>query len=672
MKIVRDDQEGNFIKTMIETGDLSTLQDEMLENKIQWDFSPENFFGRFGIEAPEGTDFKMIWHTKRSEIAQSSFFKNDETIKTRVTNAKLSEQLQKVTYKVEEDEDFEAIYQALKNSDTMALGKAVVKSEEEREITIYKTKFGTWQLPNGEIYVKQVEGGSKNQLRNTYTVRNQDEPLKLSESSRINFAVLEDAQTLFEAGLIKDFNNFTEAYFKYELTDEEKEQLAIKEEAQKIVKKETSHTEGKTNATTQEMEQTIAKNEEIFRVEDQKNLDFENVEKFENNRKDAVLSHLESLKEKFEREQALARQVLEEKINSVLKAEDRLKIKKEAVALLQAGMNLQEMSLELQAKKYNDLQIQIANEELKQDIIDSQEKESNLKKVSKKLAEEVVKSKTEEKAKEYFKSQFEAVTKLKNEMFEENRTLKIGINDLTSEMLQLTELFETKESALNATVSDLKADKAELNRELEELEEELNLKYEEIENFKNSLVEKEKAVASVSAEKMAQNQFIQELKDEKITNSAKIETLTAQNAEVSKDIAVANAKLENLQNQLEAQRANTSQIIGTLRQKNETLATENEELKQQLNDFLALKKELEIYKKNEKYNENLKAKNEELKQQLSKDDEIIQDLNTQSLGKSTLDLELFNRPSIFDEPKIEEKTEDKAVKVVKKAIFEEF
>ena len=70
----------------------------------------------------------------------------------------------------------------------------------------------------------------------------------------------------------------------------------------------------------------------------------------------------------LEEKQALEKAILQEKINSTI--QQRAKIKQDAIILLQNGMSLQDMNLELQAKKYNDLQIKIINEELKKEIID--------------------------------------------------------------------------------------------------------------------------------------------------------------------------------------------------------------------------------------------------------------------------------------------------------------
>ncbi len=54
---------------------------------------------------------------------------------------------------------------------------------------------------------------------------------------------------------------------------------------------------------------------------------------------------------------------------------------------------------------------------------------------------------------------------------------------------------------------------------------------------------------------------------------------------------------------------------------------------------------------------------EELKRETAfENDEIINDLKEgEKFGKSTLDLELFNRPSIFDEPKEDEPKEEEEV-----------
>lgn len=624
---------------------------EMREKNIVFSSNPKNFFSNFNVDLNIEEDInydnleviKTYWNNEKHDIIKNNEF--DIASKTSIQNADIEDfGVQRVTYLIDDNEDYQAILNALKMQKTNALFRAVTEDESKREITVYSSRFGIWKDPNNEFRAKLNTGAETNgQIRYTFTARGQRDINSLVNMKKgFNYAVYEDLENLFEKDLIQNVNGIiTKSHLKIELSEDELKQVEIQEVAKKEVVKETSHTNSdntKSNAKTSEMIKTIENNENEIISKDAREIPTKKedlLEDLEEERIDLVNEFLVKQMKDLEEKQALEKALLQEKINSTI--QQRAKIKQDAIILLQNGMSLQDMNLELQAKKYNDLQIKIINEELKKEIIDSVVKEKELKEVSKELTTYINKAETYKKSKDYFKSQFENMQKNLSEEQANHKLTKLEYFNVTKMLENSTIEFEAQKQLLLSANHDLKEEKTNLQKEYDFIEAEIEEKIEVIHEKEKNILLLENKVTQKDEIIDEKNKTITQ-KDETIKiKDSKIETLFEEKTELKNQVFEAESEIKDLKEEIEKNRRETQAIIGSLKSKNDVLFKENAELKEQLANYQELKKELEQFKKNAKINMDLKSNTEEVKSFLKQDEAIIKDVKNTDIFKSKLD-----------------------------------
>ncbi len=624
---------------------------EMIEKNIVFSSNPKDFFSNFNIDLDIKEDInydnlevvKTYWNNAKHDIIKNNEF--DIASKNSIQNAEIEDfGVQRVTYLIDDNEDYQAILNALKMQKTNALFRAVTEDESKREITVYSSRFGIWKDPNNEFRAKLNTGAETNgQIRYTFTARGQRDINSLVNMKKgFNYAVYEDLENLFEKDLIQNVNGIiTKSHLKIELSEDELKQVEIQEVAKKEVVKETSHTNSdntKSNAKTSEMIKTIENNENEIISKDDREIPTKKedlLEDLEEERIDLVNEFLVKQMKDLEEKQALEKAMLQEKINSTI--QQRAKIKQDAIILLQNGMSLQDMNLELQAKKYNDLQIKIINEELKKEIIDSVVKEKELKAVSKELTTYINKAETYKKSKDYFKSQFENMQKNLSEEQANHKLTKLEYFNVTKMLENSTIEFESQKQLLLSANQDLKEEKVNLQKEYDFIEAEIEEKIEDIHEKEKSILLLENKVTQKDEIIDEKNKTITQ-KDETIKiKDSKIETLFEEKTELKNQVFEAESEIKDLKEEIEKNRRETQAIIGSLKSKNDVLFKENAELKEQLANYQELKKELEQFKKNAKINMDLKSSTEDVKSFLKQDEAIIKDVKNTDIFKSKLD-----------------------------------
>ena len=624
---------------------------EMIEKNIVFSSNPKDFFSNFNVDLDIKEDInydnlevvKTYWNNAKHDIIKNNEF--DIASKNSIQNAEIEDfGVQRVTYLIDDNEDYQAILNALKMQKTNALFRAVTEDESKREITVYSSRFGIWKDPNNEFRAKLNTGAETNgQIRYTFTARGQRDINSLVNMKKgFNYAVYEDLENLFEKDLIQNVNGIiTKSHLKIELSDEDLKQVEIQEVAKKEVVKETSHTNSdntKSNAKTSEMIKTIENNENEIISKDDREIPTKKedlLEDLEEERIDLVNEFLVKQMKDLEEKQALEKAMLQEKINSTI--QQRARIKQDAIILLQNGMSLQDMNLELQAKKYNDLQIKIINEELKKEIIDSVVKEKELKEVSKELTTYVNKAETYKKSKDYFKSQFENMQKNLSEEQANHKLTKLEYFNVTKMLENSTIEFESQKQLLLSANQDLKEEKVNLQKDYDFIEAEIEEKIEDIHEKEKSILLLENKVTQKDEIIDEKNKTITQ-KDETIKiKDSKIETLFEEKTELKNQVFEAESEIKDLKEEIEKNRRETQAIIGSLKSKNDVLFKENAELKEQLANYQELKKELEQFKKNAKINMDLKSSTEEVKSFLKQDEAIIEDVKNTDIFKSKLD-----------------------------------
>ena len=170
MQVIKD-----IMKSTSDKENSYNVQSEMKILNIAFDSTPKDFLKNFGIETDLPNDFKYedldklpgIWNKIKHEIAKNEIF--DAEAKKSIANSDLKDLgFQKVTYLIDDNEDYQAILNTLKEQKTNALLRAVVENQEEREITVYASRFGVWKecdrgfsIPTITRISKIINGGDK-------------------------------------------------------------------------------------------------------------------------------------------------------------------------------------------------------------------------------------------------------------------------------------------------------------------------------------------------------------------------------------------------------------------------------------------------------------------------------------------------------------------------------
>lgn len=615
---------------------------EMREKNIVFSSNPKNFFSNFNVDLDIKEDInydnlevvKTYWNNAKHDIIKNNEF--DIASKNSIQNAEIEDfGVQRVTYLIDDNEDYQAILNALKMQKTNALFRAVTEDENKREITVYSSRFGIWKDPNNEFRAKLNTGAETNgQIRYTFTARGQRDINSLVNIKKgFNYAVYEDLENLFQKDLIQNVNGIiTKSHLKIELSEDELKQVEIQEVAKKEVVKETSHTNSdntKSNAKTSEMIKTIENNENEIISKDDREIPTKKedlLEDLEEERIDLVNEFLTKQMKDLEEKQALEKALLQEKINSTI--QQRAKIKQDAIILLQNGMSLQDMNLELQAKKYNDLQIKIINEELKKEIIDSVVKEKELKEVSKELTTYINKAETYKKSKDYFKSQFENMQKNLSEEQANHKLTKLEYFNVTKMLENSTIEFESQKQLLLSANQDLKEEKVNLQKDYDFIEAEIEEKIEVIHEkeksillLENKVTQKDEIIDEKNKTILEKSKIVEEQKETIKSKDEEIKEVKAEKIDIQEQLKQSQNMLEKLMAEIERDRTEAKEVINKLKSANSQLFAENKQLKEQLSNFNEMKKELEQLRKNEEINKSYKEKIEKTKEEIKVNNE---------------------------------------------------
>lgn len=504
----------------------------------------------------------------------------------KLARAKPTKLLQKAVYQLEDGEKFDDVYNALKTEKNGALFRALVADKENNRITVYSTRFGIWETMQG-ILIKMAETNG-NLLRINLADRQEKDITKFQDFARQNYPVATDLRNLFKKGLIQELtkdDNYkvTALHFKEEINEEDIKQFESQMGAKKEITKETSHT-SKTNANSKEVKKAIEQNEkEIHSTKD--DLEIVEVDKYETKRATTVEEFAEKLQRDLEEQQKRERLKLEEKIKQA--KNERKKVKEDAIKLLAGGMTIDEAINELKAKKYNDITVKFAEEDLKTEILSSIEKEADLNKTKKELDTTTKKLEvTEEKRQKIYQNYTDELERRK-------KAESVAV-DLTDKLKQALSKIEETQQIVNEQsikIVDLQDEIAELKDELKARDESIDM----LEGENSNLV--------------AQNNAMQI----NIENQGKkIEELTLLNQTAENKIA----ELKRINNQI---------------------ANENIELKEALENYKEMEKELERLKANLNENERLSEEVEQKSEDL--DDESFDEIMAKIRGYNSNNME---------------------------------
>jgi len=540
----------------------------------------------------------------------------------KMKRAKPSKLLQKVVYEVEKDENFDAIYEALKTEKSGALFRAIKEDKEHNLITVYSTRFGVWESLDG-YQIKQCETNG-NKLRINLADRQESDITKLQDVSRQNYPVATDLRNLFQKGLIQELrkdDNYivTNLHFKKELEEEDIEKFETKKTVKKDITKEASHT-SKTNANSIEVAKAITQNEkEIHSIQ---NVEIDEMEKYESKRAATVESFADKLQRDLEQEQERERLKLEEKIK--LAKNERKKAKEDAVKLLAGGMTIEEAINELGAKKYNDITIQFVQEDLKTEIIDSVQKEAELKKTTEELQKTSKKlEETEEKRQKIYTNYTEELqrrkemeSKAKQLAYKLRETVEIVEEDkkiIKSQTLQIVDLNDAKAELIedirnkDENIEILEAEIVEKDETIKSqssnivvLENTLNEKTEKIDYIEAEIVEKDETIKSQSSNIVVLENVVDKKTEENTT-------LKTENSTLAENLKAQASKIEELMKIND----DTQEQLRNLKAINKKMFDENTELKDSLKHLKSIESELAKYKKNAEIKTNLTEKVED-------------------------------------------------------------
>jgi len=295
-------------------------------------------------------------------------------------------QLQKVTYKISENENFDKIVEALKKQQSYAILKAIKADKDKRTITVYSSTYGLWNVA-GELHFKNIEALSRqqNKIRAIFTLRKLKNVNELQDLTRLNFAIYEDVKTLFDNKAIETFYKSMQdltgkwkddavSYFVKDIHFKEQleEQDKLKEEAKESIKQQTTH-KNKAQATLAQMQQTIDKNKDEIHTTYNINLDTEKIDEIEEEKNNILKSYEERLLKELEEKQK--RELEELKLKIELAQQQREEAKKLYLKSLSNGNTITEAIDNLRAAKYNDIVVNEVLEDVKSDVLLSVKKD---------------------------------------------------------------------------------------------------------------------------------------------------------------------------------------------------------------------------------------------------------------------------------------------------------
>ena len=411
--------------------------------------------------------------------------------------------LQKVTYKLDINEDLNEIEKTIKSMDSNALFRAYTIDRENGTVTTFSSREGIWFVDD-QFMPKSSELRSAGKIRTDRALRSVKDPSKKVDTKRLNYPLFEETYSLLENGSIshsyatreqpdgsyKDDTPtvyVTKLHYKNKLEEEEIRQQQTKQEAAAVIKKETTHV-NKPQATKEQSDKSIEKNKkEIHTKHDPLRLTKEKEipKELQENREDALKNYAQKLFDDLENRQKTEREELKQKLDAAL-GEERIKAKQTFVTSLANGMTVMEAIDNLRAAKHNEILVQATLEEVKSDMIMAVKKDEiiaeklkELEKTAKELESTSKKLETEAKAN---KTNHENYIKELNK----RKEAEVAIGKLKSIAEKLNDSYH----AAKAQNLEMKEEITQKDHELEDKDSELESQFSQIEELKHELEDK--------------------------------------------------------------------------------------------------------------------------------------------------------------------------------------
>lgn len=428
-------------------------------------------------------DFNKLVEFVNSEKSLLEF----PELASKLKNTIFSPFFQKVTYEIEDGENFDKVVEILLNQKSYAILKFLYADKEKAQIRVYSSVFGLWNIENN-LFFKKIENKSKDNLRTQFTITKVTDTNSLQkEINRTNFAVYEDLKTLFEARVIEraykyklingewktDDTKFNITKFHFNITQSTPTEIDTK------AKENLSQKQSKLNrgsVTQKDVKENIEKNPNKIHtiLKNAKLNEFEeikssNIEKFKQTK-------LNQMKEEFELK------IKEFELEEIEAEKQKIECKKEYIELLQNGMSLNEAKHTLKSR-YLDLTIVLVEEDIKSDIVALKEigGVNGYLKTQNKAIEFEQKNRTNYK--NYLK-ELELRQKRDKEVTQLNLTLQNYKTELEKSHKALE---ESNELIIKLKDAIKERDEAieQRDKNINELESELDLNFNEIEKLKN-------------------------------------------------------------------------------------------------------------------------------------------------------------------------------------------
>ena len=199
-KVLQDEIKSLLTSLKTITNIKKTLSLYILNSNIDANFNNDN-----SLE-----DFNKLVEFANSEKSLLKF----PELSSKLKNTTFSSFFQKVTYEIEEGENFDKVLNTLLNQKSYAILKLLYADKEKAQIRVYSSVFGLWNVEDN-LFFKKIENKSKDIVRTQFTITKITDTNSLQkEINRTNFAVYEDLKALFETEVI-------ERAYKYKLMNGE-------------------------------------------------------------------------------------------------------------------------------------------------------------------------------------------------------------------------------------------------------------------------------------------------------------------------------------------------------------------------------------------------------------------------------------------------------------------
>lgn len=419
--------------------------------------------------------------------------------------------LQKITYKLDQDEELNDVVKVLKNINSNALFRAIEFDKALNTVISYSSREGIWEI-NGNLIAKSIELRSIGSIRTDRALRSVRDPNKFINIKRVNYHLFEDTKQLIENNIIKNsyctreqadhsYKDDTRVVYiskihfkKDELTKEDLVDLDIAKQVSFSIKEETTHV-NKRQATTAQVEQSLEDNKkEIHTKYDPLDIIKEEDESLElkNKKEDTLKSYISNLLNNLDIKQKKEREELTYKINSAL-GKERQKAKQIFITSLSNGMTILEAIDNLRAAKNNDVMIQVVLEEIKTDIILSLKKDEIISSQSKEL--NILSKKFETTLKKFKEIDHKNSYNYKAYQIELLKRQKA--DETISNIQTYLDKFKAMIESQKIEIVDLIDENKEKDREIKYKEKELEEQFNTIAKLNNDINSKDKMILSL-------------------------------------------------------------------------------------------------------------------------------------------------------------------------------